>query len=284
MHDRGKTQAPALTHLAVAGYRSLQQLILPLGVLPLGVLPLGGLPLGGLTLVCGANGSGKSNLYRSLGLITAAARGDLVAALAAEGGLPAVFWAGPERTTREMRRGEKPVQGSSGRREATRLRLGIACETLSYAIELGYRADDQTSAFVLDPEIKREWIWAGGPFHPRSLLVQRTGAVVERWGKVGPTAPWPWRCRPTRVCSPLSPIHSKRRKCSSCATPSSAGASTTASAPIARPRPAAAASPPARLLWPATAATWQRRCRRSWRSAMRMPFRRPLPMHSPPAA
>ena len=23
--------------------------------------------------------------------------------------------------------------------------------------------------------IKREWIWAGGPFHPRSLLVQRSG-------------------------------------------------------------------------------------------------------------
>ncbi|MEA5417317.1 hypothetical protein [Synechococcus sp. BA-132 BA5] len=35
---------------------------------------------------------------------------------------------------------------------------------------------------MLDPEIKREWIWAGGPFHPRSLLVQRTGAVVERCG------------------------------------------------------------------------------------------------------
>jgi predicted ATPase len=140
----------ALHHLAVGGYRSLQQLILPLG---------------GLTLVCGANGSGKSNLYRSLGLIAAAARGDLVAALAAEGGLPAVFWAGPERST------------------PARLRLGIGGPTLSYAIELGYRADDQTSAFVLDPEIKREWIWAGGPFHPRSLLVQRTGAVVERCGE-----------------------------------------------------------------------------------------------------
>ena len=73
--------AGALTHFAVAGYRSLQQLTLPLG---------------GLTLVCGANGCGKSNLYRSLGLVAAAARGDLVAALAAEGGLPAVFWAGPE--------------------------------------------------------------------------------------------------------------------------------------------------------------------------------------------
>jgi len=153
--------------LAVAGYRSLQQLTLPLG---------------GLTLVCGANGNGKSNLYRSLGLIAAAARGDLVAALAAEGGLPAVFWAGPERTSAAMRRGEPPEQGSSGRREAARLRLGIAGTTLSYAIELGYRADDHTSAFVLDPEIKREWIWAGGPFHPRSLLVQRTGAVVERFG------------------------------------------------------------------------------------------------------
>ena len=149
--------ASALTHLAVAGYRSLQQLILPLG---------------GLTLLCGANGCGKSNLYRALGLIAAAARGDLVAALAAEGGLPAVFWAGPDRSKAGMGRG-------------ARVRLGIAGERLSYAIELGYRADDSTSAFVLDPEIKREWIWAGGPFHPRSLLVRRTGPVVERSGEGG---------------------------------------------------------------------------------------------------
>ena len=42
---------------------------------------------------------------------------------------------------------------------------------------------------MLDPEIKREWIWAGGPFHPRSLLVQRTGSVVERCGDGGRTVP-----------------------------------------------------------------------------------------------
>jgi predicted ATPase len=139
-----------LSHLAVGGYRSLQQL---------------SLPLGGLTVVTGANGCGKSSLYRSLGLIAAAARGDLVAALAEEGGLTAVLWAGPQ---------------PGARRDPARLRLGFSGNTLSYAIELGYRADDETSAFLLDPEIKREWIWAGGSFHPRSLLVQRDGALAER--------------------------------------------------------------------------------------------------------
>jgi predicted ATPase len=168
------TPPAGLTHLAVGGYRSLQQLTLPLG---------------DLTLVCGANGCGKSNLYRSLGLISAAARGDLVAALAAEGGLPAVFWAGPRRSQAALLQGvpprqERHLQGNA-QREAARLRLGFTGARLSYAIELGYRADDQTSAFLLDPEIKREWIWAGGPFHPRSLLVQRMGAVVERCGDGG---------------------------------------------------------------------------------------------------
>jgi predicted ATPase len=145
---------PTVSHLAVHGYRSLQHLMVPLAP---------------LTVVCGANGCGKSNLYRSLGLIVAAARGDLVGALAAEGGLPAVFFAGSPRSQ----------QGGS-QQAGARLRLGFATETLSYAIELGYAVDDQTSVFVLDPVIKREWIWAGGPFHPRSLLVQRDGALVER--------------------------------------------------------------------------------------------------------
>jgi predicted ATPase len=95
MPSRGPNPPESLTHLAMSCYRSLQQL---------------SLPLAGLTLVCGANGCGKSNLYRSLGLISAAARGDLVAALAAEGGLPAVFWAGPQRSTAALLQGVPPRQ------------------------------------------------------------------------------------------------------------------------------------------------------------------------------
>jgi len=95
-----------LQRLAVSGYRSLQNVVLPLDR---------------LTLVTGTNGSGKSNLYRALRLIVTAARGQLVGALAREGGLPAVMWAGPERLSRAMRQGQQPVQGGS-RQQAVRLR------------------------------------------------------------------------------------------------------------------------------------------------------------------
>lgn len=154
---------PALTLLAVSGYRSLQQLILPLGR---------------LTLITGGNGTGKSNLYRALKLVVASARGDLVARLAEEGGMPALYWAGPERLSREMRRGEVPVQGGP-RHQTARLRLGFAGDPLSYAIELGYSAD-VGSAFQLDPQIKNEWIWAGGAFHPRGVLAQRSEREQRR--------------------------------------------------------------------------------------------------------
>lgn len=139
--------------LAVSGYRSLQNVVVPFGQ---------------LTLVTGANGSGKSNLYRALRLLTAAARGTMVGALAQEGGLPAVMWAGPERLSRAMREGEQTVQGGP-RQQAVRLRLGFAAEPFSYAVELGYPQERQ-SAFALDPQLKGEWIWAGEAFHPRAVL------------------------------------------------------------------------------------------------------------------
>lgn len=148
--------------LAVANYRSINSLILPLGR---------------LNLITGANGSGKSNLYRVLRLLAETAQGGVVNALAREGGLESSFWAGPVKISRRMLVGEVPVQGGP-RQNVIRLRLGFAGEDFGYAIALGL-PEPSSSAFALDPEIKRECIWAGASYRPASLLVDRTGPMVR---------------------------------------------------------------------------------------------------------
>jgi predicted ATPase len=151
-----------ITTLAVANYRSLRNIVAPLGA---------------LNLVSGENGSGKSSLYRALRLLAETAQGGVVASIAREGGLHSTLWAGPERISREMRRGEQPVQGGP-RRERVSLRLGFASDELSYCIDLGL-PEPSRSAFAFDPEIKRECIWAGAKFRPASMLIDRRGAVVS---------------------------------------------------------------------------------------------------------
>jgi len=151
-----------LKTLAVANYRSINELVIPLGR---------------LNLITGPNGSGKSNLYRALRLLAETAQGGVVNALAREGGLDSTFWAGPEHTSRRMRNGEVPVQGSV-RQGSKRLRLGFAAEDFSYSIALGL-PEPSRSAFSLDPQIKRETIWAGPVFRPASLLVDRNGPMVR---------------------------------------------------------------------------------------------------------
>ncbi|WP_372344599.1 AAA family ATPase [Streptomyces sp. KL116D] len=141
-----------ITTLAVENYRSLRRLIVPLDR---------------LNVITGANGTGKSSLYRSLRLLAAAARGGAVAALAQEGGLPSVLWAG-ERDT-----------GPVG------LRLGFAGDEFGYAVDFGLPGssgagpDGGGSLFQLDPEIKREATWAGPVLRPAALLCDRAGPAVR---------------------------------------------------------------------------------------------------------
>ncbi|HEV2495180.1 MAG TPA: AAA family ATPase, partial [Terriglobia bacterium] len=133
-----------LTTLAVSNYRSLRNLVLPIQR---------------LNVITGPNGSGKSNVYRALRLLADTARGRVISSLAREGGLQSTLWAGPEATSRAVRRGEHPVQGTV-RQKPVNLRLGFASEDFGYLIDLGLPPPG-TSAFGLDPEIKRECIWHG---------------------------------------------------------------------------------------------------------------------------
>ena len=86
-----------LTTLAVANYRSINHLVVPLAR---------------LNLITGPNGSGKSNLYRALRLLAETARGGVINAVAREGGLESTFWAGPEVISRRMQLGEADINSS----------------------------------------------------------------------------------------------------------------------------------------------------------------------------
>ncbi|WP_412078443.1 AAA family ATPase [Streptomyces xanthophaeus] len=152
-----------ITTLAVENYRSLRRLVVPLGR---------------LTVVTGANGTGKSSLYRSLRLLADSARGGAVAALAREGGLPSTLWAGPEKLGRDVREGRRPLQGTV-RTEPVSLRLGFAGDEFGYAVDFGHPVPAADSLFALDPEIKRECTWAGPVLRPAALLSDRAGPAVR---------------------------------------------------------------------------------------------------------
>lgn len=156
-----------LRTLAIGNYRSLLDLKVPFG---------------SLNVITGENASGKSNLYKALRLLSETAQGGVINSLAREGGLESTFWAGPETISRQMRAGNVPVQGGP-KQKATRLRLGFASDNFGYSISLGLpppaNPGAEPSAFQLDPEIKRECIWAGDYYRPAGLLIDRSGPLVK---------------------------------------------------------------------------------------------------------
>ncbi|ROR82845.1 Predicted ATPase [Plantibacter flavus] len=160
--------------LAISGYRSIRDTVLQLH---------------GLDVVTGANGTGKSNLYRALRLLASAGDGDVVGSLARDGGLSSTLWAGPEHVSRAMVDGSVPVQGTR-RSGPISLRLGFATDTLGYLIDLGI-PQPSTTLFGRDPEIKLEQIFAGALAKPSSLLVDRHGPAVRvrdgSWRPIGRT-------------------------------------------------------------------------------------------------
>lgn len=151
-----------LTALAIFNYRSLRNLVIPLK---------------NLNVITGPNGSGKSSIYRALRLLAETAQGGCISSLAREGGLQSTLWAGPEKLSRAVRRGDHLVEGTT-RKESVSLRLGFASDKFSYAIDFGLPTPS-SSAFALDPVIKSESIWSGSVLRPATTLVDRHGSRVK---------------------------------------------------------------------------------------------------------
>lgn len=130
-------------------------------------------PLRRLTVLTGGNGVGKTNLYRALELVQAAATGTLTMAIAREGGLASALWAG-ERTLNEPRR----------------IALEVGLDTIvpgdehaaflpRYTVEIGFGDAKYEAVFSEEPQIKSESLILPGR-SPVTLLERRGPAAWYR--------------------------------------------------------------------------------------------------------
>jgi predicted ATPase len=141
--------------LWVEGYRSIRSLRLSLTP---------------VTVVVGANGSGKTNLYRALRLLSAAAEGTLARSLAAEGGMPSVLWA-----------------GSRKKNAPARFTAGVELDDLAYQLACGVMPPPQ-GPFKLDPDVKEETVWVVDR-GKRHVVAQRdAGSASLRDAEGSPTS------------------------------------------------------------------------------------------------
>ena len=146
----------AINRIAIAGYRSICDLQVRLKR---------------LTIVRGPNGSGKSNLYKALRLLARTAQGGLPLAIAQEGGMPSILWAG----RRKKKSAKEPV----------RLKLAAYSDEFNYEVNLGL-PEPSITAFGNDPAVKEEYVWMGQPRRPGNTYFERTrnGAwVMDREGR-----------------------------------------------------------------------------------------------------
>lgn len=139
---------------SASGYRSLQAITYPMARLDVFV---------------GANGVGKSNLYRGLELLQAAAQNRLGERLAEEG-LAHAMWAGPRKA-----------------REPVRIRLAVSLAApgggkgaLRYEVEVGFPQAVTAAAFALEPQVKIESLTYDTGARRVKLVERRNSAIMAR--------------------------------------------------------------------------------------------------------
>lgn len=136
------------------GYRSLRRI---------------SFPADRLTVFQGANGVGKTNLYRALQLVQSAAAGTLARELAAEGGMTSAMWAGVRRTRAPARirlaTTLGPAEPSPG------------AGTFRYEVAVGVPKPTE-AALPLEPRVKEEHVTFRGGRRTVTVLDRRGPAIT----------------------------------------------------------------------------------------------------------
>src|SRR5215469_3961327 len=142
-----------LSAVTVHGYRSIRSLFLPIEA---------------CSVFVGANGVGKTNLYKALALLRAAADGGITRAIAEEGGIESVLWAG-------KRRAGPPVRLSL-KAHFDEMEYGVEGLPHSYEVEIGLPGPTE-AAFEIEPLIKEERLTVrqGGR---DIVMMERKGSLV----------------------------------------------------------------------------------------------------------
>ena len=135
-------------------------------------------PVSNLDVFVGANGVGKTNLYRALELLRSAAANTLAYDLSREGGLASAMWAGARRRTEAPR---------------VRLAVGLSTEPRSsqalyrYEVEVGFPPEKASASFLAEPQIKTEAITYVGATRTARLMDRRGPSVMARAESGRPT-------------------------------------------------------------------------------------------------
>jgi len=154
----------AIRQIAIEGYRSIQQLALEFEQ---------------INIITGHNGSGKSNLYKAIHLLSRAVQGQFSATLASEGGMPSIMWAGENRK-------------ANFDKNKARLGLSVELENYSYSIACGFPPNIPPSMFALDPEIKEEYVWHGHKKRPSTTILERIQNSAFITSQIGKKVAYPF--------------------------------------------------------------------------------------------
>lgn len=144
-----------LSSVTINNYRSVRNLTLPAEP---------------LTIFVGANGVGKSNLYKALALLQRCADGTVTRSIAREGGLESTLWVGPRNSTKAVRLSLK------ARFSDLSTSRGEENVDYSYEVEIGLKQPTE-AAFALEPLVKKERLIMSRGLYDVPMM-ERTGPAV----------------------------------------------------------------------------------------------------------